>query len=110
MQQVSHKHIVLLYGVCVHHQESKCILEAVWLCNKVLIPVPKVFDSFLFVCTIRYHGGGVCPARSTGCVYEETTDSTQHIVEVPGGLAVGISPQLLGKRGEQKTQSMKTCF
>lgn len=23
MRQVSHKHIVLLYGVCVHHQESK---------------------------------------------------------------------------------------
>lgn len=49
MQQVSHKHIVLLYGVCVHHQESKCILEAVWLCNEVLIPVAKVFDTFLFV-------------------------------------------------------------
>lgn len=52
------------------------------------------------LCTIRYHGGGVCPAGTTGCVYEETTDSTQHIVEVPGGLAVGISPQLLGKRGD----------
>lgn len=24
MRQVSHKHIVLLYGVCVHQQESEC--------------------------------------------------------------------------------------
>lgn len=109
MQQVSHKHIVLLYGVCVHHQESKCILGVVWLCNEVLVPVIRFLTPFS-LCTIRYHGGGVCPARTTGCVYEETTDSTQHIVEVPGGLAVGISPQLLGKRGEQKTQSTKTYF
>lgn len=31
MRQVSHKHIVLLYGVCVHHQESECTLDfALW--------------------------------------------------------------------------------
>lgn len=29
MRQVSHKHIVLLYGVCVRQQESKCTLIAV---------------------------------------------------------------------------------
>lgn len=27
MRQVSHKHIVLLYGVCVHHQESEWTLD-----------------------------------------------------------------------------------
>uniref|UniRef100_A0A669CBX6 Tyrosine-protein kinase JAK1 n=1 Tax=Oreochromis niloticus TaxID=8128 RepID=A0A669CBX6_ORENI len=31
MQQVSHKHIVLLYGVCVHHQENIMVEEFVQL-------------------------------------------------------------------------------
>lgn len=32
MRQVSHKHIVLLYGVCVRQQESKCILRTHYMC------------------------------------------------------------------------------
>lgn len=55
----------------------------------------------LFVIT-RYHGGGVCPTRTSGRVYEKTADSTLHAMEVPGGQAAGVSSQLFGKRGKHK--------
>lgn len=42
MRQVSHKHIVLLYGVCVHHQESKYMLN-IWL-----VKTCQIFETVMF--------------------------------------------------------------
>ena len=58
------------------------------------------YDILCVSSVIRYHGGGVCPTRTTGPVYEETASSTRHSMEVPGGQAAGLCSQLLGKRGE----------
>lgn len=48
MRQVSHKHIALLYGVCVRHLESKFTLRAMWvqLCSRQGC---LFFDTCLFV-------------------------------------------------------------
>lgn len=98
MRQVSHKHIVLLYGVCVRHLESKCTLRSAWAhecCDVALLCF-----NFLTLCFTRYHGGGVCPIWTSRRVYEETAESTQHTVEVSGGYAARLSSQLLGKWGK----------
>lgn len=97
MRQVSHKHIVLLYGVCVHHQESKWMLKPLHTSG-----VDSVDTCLTYACVLcRYHGWGVCPTRTTWCIYEQTTEPPKHPVEVSGGQAAGFSSQLFGESVKQ---------
>lgn len=105
MRQVSHKHIVLLYGVCVHHQESKSMSRPLHTSRMA----DSVDTCLTCLCSVwnRYHGWGVCPTRTTWCIYEETTEPPKHPVEVSGGQAAGFSAQLFGE-SEKQTQTIWT--
>lgn len=46
MRQISHKHIALLYGVCVRHQESKYLSL---ICSELGIYPAKLFWLYLMI-------------------------------------------------------------
>lgn len=69
-------------------------------CVHVYASVGPFHTPFCFFVWIRHHGRRVCPARTTGLIYEETAEPTGHTVEVPGGQAAGLSSQLLGETGK----------
>lgn len=64
------------------------------LCGEDFGVASPISDYLIFYS--RYHGGGVCPTRTAGCIYEETAES-QHTMEVPGGQTAGLSVELPGK-------------
>lgn len=65
----------------------------------VWTPVDRGLTSACVLC--RYHGWGVCPTRTTWCIYDQTKEPPKHPVEVSGGQAAGFSSQLFGESVKQ---------
>lgn len=69
MSQLTHKHLVLTYGICVCGEESKCSH-----CSRDQIDLPphaylSLWIFFFFFC--RHHGAGICEVWVLGHVSEE---------------------------------------
>lgn len=66
MSQLTHKHLVLTYGICVCGEESKSshyshVTKAIYLC---------ILELVFFFC-LRHHGAGICEVWFLGHIPEE---------------------------------------
>lgn len=66
MSQLTHKHLVLTYGICVCGEESKCsrfshVAKSIYHCLLERV-------GFFF---LRYHGAGICEVWVLGHIPEK---------------------------------------
>lgn len=93
MSQLTHKHLVLTYGICVCGDESKCSQR----CYAKSVNATESFNSWVFC--FRHHGAGICKVWIFGYLPEEEQELyiSQHLVEAGGGQAARLGHAVFGK-------------
>lgn len=66
MSQLTHKHLVLTYGICVCGDESKCS-HCSHVTKMIYRRVLELVDFF----GLRHHGAGICEVWVIGHIPEE---------------------------------------
>lgn len=68
MSQLTHKHLVLTYGICVCGEESKCS-HCSHVTKMIYCRILEGVDFFFFC--LRYHGAGICEVWVLGHIPKE---------------------------------------